>query len=292
MLTPALPFTGQAGWAFLQRTRPAQLAAFERQPQMQRDIQHFRDNIARIRSAEDLVADRRLLIVALGAFGLEGDISKKAFIRKVFEEGTIDPESLANRLPDKRYALMSSTFAFELNGTQFAGRTFQERIVRAFADRQFETAIGTQSTTMRLALGLERDLGSIVSGQNTQNGYWFAVMGTQTVRRVFETALGMPQAIAGLDIDRQLGLFKDAAQRIFGTSDLRSFAEPEKRGDLIRRFVIRADLDGLDRRVSSAGPADGPPGATAALAILQASTGLGTANGNGPLAILQALQRR
>ncbi len=292
MLAPALPFTGQAGWSFLQRTRPAQQAAFERQPQMQRDIQHFRDNIGKIRTAEDLVADRRLLTVVLGAFGLEGDISKKAFIRKVLEEGTLDPKSLANRLPDKRYALMSSTLAFELQGTQFAGRTFQERIVRAFADRQFETAIGNQSTTMRLALGLERDLGSILSGQNTQNGYWFAVMGTPAVRRVFETALGLPQSIAGLDLDRQLGVFKDASQRIFGTADLRDFAEPDRRGDLIRRFVVRADLDGLDSRVSSAGPPGGPPGATAALALLQASTGLGSASGNGALAILQAMQRR
>ncbi len=291
MLVPALPFTGQAGWAFLQRTRPAQQAAFERQPQVQRDIQHFRDTIAKVRSAEDLVADRRLLTVALGAFGLEGDVAKKAFIREILDGGTLDPGSLANRLPDKRYALLASTFAFELGGTQFAGRTFQERIVRAYVDRQYETAIGTQSTTMRLALGLERDLGSILSGQNTQDGFWFAVMGTPAVRRVFETALGLPQSIAGLDLDRQLTLFKQAAQRSFGTSDLRDFSESGRRDDLIRRFVLRADLAGLDGSVSSGGPSGGPPGAIAALALLQASSGVGTAPGSGALALLQAAQR-
>ena len=44
-----------------------------------------------MKSAADLVADRRLLKVALGAFGLEGEIDKKAFIRKVLEEGTDRP---------------------------------------------------------------------------------------------------------------------------------------------------------------------------------------------------------
>ena len=51
----------------------------------------------RIASAEALVKDRRLLTVALGAFGLDGEIDKKFFIRKVLEGGTEASDSLANR---------------------------------------------------------------------------------------------------------------------------------------------------------------------------------------------------
>lgn len=279
MVGPALPFTGIAGWAFLSRTREAQQATFERQPQLSRDVDYFRANIAKVKTAEDLVSDRRLLTVALGAFGLSEDIGKKAFIQKVLEGGTLDPDSLANRLPDKRYALLASAFAFELGGTQFAGKTFQDRIVQAFFDRSFETAVGETSTSMRLALGLERDLDAILSGQNTQDGFWFAVMGTPAVRRVFELALGLPQQTAGLDIDRQLDAFKTASDRVFGTSNLREFASPDRREDLIRRFVLRAELDGLDQTTRS-GSVGGPPGAVAALALLQSAAAPGPAGGS------------
>lgn len=284
MVGPALPFTGLAGWSFLTRTREAQQATFERQPQLTRDVDYFRANIAKVKTAEDLVSDRRLLTVALGAFGLSEDIGKKAFLQKILEGGTLDQDSLANRLPDKRYALLASSFAFELGGTQFAGKTFQDRIVRAYLDRGFEASVGEQSTSMRLALGLERDLGAILSGQNTQDGYWFAVMGTPAVRRVFETALGLPSQTAGLDIDRQLDAFKSAADRVFGTSDLREFADPARREELIRRFVVRAELEGLDQSTRS-GTSGGPPSAVAALALLQ-STAPSDASGGGILQIL------
>jgi hypothetical protein len=289
MLAPAIPFAGQAGWTFLKRTRADQQAAFDRQPQLKRDVDYFRANIGKVKTAEQLVSDRRLLTVALGAFGLSEDIGKKAFIQQVLEGGTLKQDSLANRLPDKRYQLLAASFAFELGGSQFAGRTFQDRIVRAFLDRQFETAVGEQSTSLRLAIGLERDLGSILAGQNTENGYWFAVMGTPALRRVFETALGLPQSIAGLDIDRQLAAFKDAATKIFGSSDLRTFDAEDKREDLIRRFMVRAELAGFDQS-TSASTQGGPPGARAALALLQAGTGL-AGGGSGALAILQSGQR-
>ena len=34
---------------------------------------------------------------------MESEIDKTAFIRKVLEEGTIDPAAFANRLTDKSY---------------------------------------------------------------------------------------------------------------------------------------------------------------------------------------------
>nr|WP_276946739.1 DUF1217 domain-containing protein [Haematobacter massiliensis] len=65
---------------------------------MQRDEAYFRDRIGGISSAEELVADRRLLQIALGAFGLGEDIGNKYFIRKVLEDGVSERTALANRL--------------------------------------------------------------------------------------------------------------------------------------------------------------------------------------------------
>ncbi len=84
----------------------------KKSPVIQRDTDYFLENIGKIDTAEDLVNDRRLLSVALGAFGLDEDIDSKYFIRKVLEDGTLDPEALSNKLADKRYLDFSQAFGF------------------------------------------------------------------------------------------------------------------------------------------------------------------------------------
>ena len=113
---PTIPLPGIAGWRFLERTQGAQKAAFEKGPELQRDIAYFKEKIAGVTTAADLVADRRLLKVALGAFGLEGEIDKKAFVRKILEDGTTDPASLANRLTDKSWYKLAEAFGFGDSG--------------------------------------------------------------------------------------------------------------------------------------------------------------------------------
>lgn len=110
MFQPVLPLSGLPGWVLLNRTLESQTQAFNASPQIVRDTDYFVENIANVRSAEDLVSDRRLLTVALGAFGLDEDINNRALIQKVLEDGTADPASLANRLADDRYARFSEAF--------------------------------------------------------------------------------------------------------------------------------------------------------------------------------------
>ena len=76
---PILPLSGAAGWAMLKRTMATQTAAMQATPEMARDTDYFRANIGKVTTADQLVGDRRLLKVALGAFGLEADIGNKAF---------------------------------------------------------------------------------------------------------------------------------------------------------------------------------------------------------------------
>ena len=87
--SPILPVSGYGGWAFLKRTMATQTAAFNASGELKRDEDYFRARIGKINSAEELVADRRLLKVALGAFGLDADINSKAFVQNVLEDGTL-----------------------------------------------------------------------------------------------------------------------------------------------------------------------------------------------------------
>ncbi len=262
---PVIPLTGNAGWSFLTRTREAQEDAFRSSSLNERETGYFRKNIGAITSAEALVSDRRLLSVALGAFGLDEDINNTFFIRKVLAEGTQDEAAFANRLGDKRYAQMSEAFGFDLTPPNTQRGSFGDQIAEGFLTRQFEVAVGTADPDMRLALGVERELATLEKGNLSEEAEWFTVLGTPPLRRVFESALSIPPTAAGLDIDRQLELFRDKAVRVFGVSTPTAFEDPNRQEDLIRRFLLQSEVASLSNSFSSG---------SAALSLLQSQAPL------------------
>lgn len=241
--TPAIPLGGYAGWAFLTRTRAAQMEAFVSSPTLQRDEAYFRERIGDISTAEELVADRRLLSVALGAFGLEADIDNRYFIRKVLEDGTLDPDALANKLADKRYLEFSRAFGF---GDYSTPRTrlsdFADTILASYEMRGFETAVGEQDGNLRLAMNAGRELAKLAGRNVSDETKWLAVMGSTPLRQVFETALGLPASFSALDLDRQIETFRDRAERVLGDAEISQFDDPSRVEDLIRVFLVRAEV--------------------------------------------------
>lgn len=243
---PVLPFGGLAGWSFLKRTMEKQAESFHAAPQRQRDEDYFREKIGAVSTAEDLVSDRRLLRVALGAFGLEADINNGFFIRKVLEDGTLTDGALSNRLADKQYRAFSAAFGF---GDFVTPRTklsdFAEGILKDYRARQFERAVGDQNDDLRLALNAERELQKLAKRDASDETLWFTIMGNPPLRQVFETALGLPKSFAALDLDRQLGDMRDRAARQFGDRTVRQFAEPENLEKLLRNFLLRSEVQAV-----------------------------------------------
>ncbi len=239
---PVIPTGGNAGWAFLKRTRETQEAAFSNTGLVKSDAEYFKENIGKIDTAEELTKDYRLLKVALGAFGLDEDIGSKFFIRKVLEEGTLTDEAFANKLSDKRYLAMSQAFGFDLTPPRSKVSDFGDKITSLYKERQFEVAVGEQDQNLRLAMGFERELTMLTKSKSTENAMWFTVMATPPLRKVFEGALGIPTAVGTLDIDRQLEIFKEKSNAFFGTSDPKAFLDPERKEEVTRRFLVQADL--------------------------------------------------
>jgi len=262
---PALPVGGYAGWAFLNRTRAAQQQVFDTSPAISRDTDYFARNIGKIHTAADLVGDRRMLRVALGAFGLDEDINAKYFLQKVLQDGSLDPKALANRLSDKRYLKFSKAFGFgdlDPPRTQLSG--FGNEINTAYRTNRFEIAVGAQDQSLRLAMGLDRALSDIAGLATSDNGRWFSVMGQPPVRAVFESALGLPASVGALDLDQQLTAFRDKTRERFGNGEVVQFSDPAKREELVRLFLLRTDAQSGAGSVSA--------GSTA-LSLLQASNG-------------------
>ena len=241
--TPAVPLGGYAGWTFLKRTYDTQTRAFQASPDLKRDEDYFRAKIGSVKTAEQLVSDRRLMRVALGAYGLDNDINNKFFIRKVLEDGTLKDGALANRLADKQYRALSAGFGFgdfSVPRTQLSD--FADKTLAAYKTRRFEAAVGTQNNDMRLALNVERELPAIAKKSGSDATRWFTVMGNGPLRQVFETALNVPTSIGSLDLDRQLDIFQTKAEAVFGDADVAQFTDPEKMDALVRRFLLQSEV--------------------------------------------------
>ncbi|WP_415922537.1 DUF1217 domain-containing protein [Tateyamaria sp. SN6-1] len=253
MFQPILVSNGLSGWQFLQATYDRQFDAFNQSTVQKRDTDYFAENIGSIRSAEELVSDRRLLTVALGAFGLQDDINNRFFIQKMLEEGTTADDALANRFADNRYRDLSAAFGLgpgEIRGALRSG--FAEGIIDRYQAASFEIATGAQDETMRLALYAQRIVPEVTGAEGSSAQKWFSIMGQPPLRAVFETALGLPSQFGQVDIDQQLEVFQDRAARVFDVSDPAEFADPEKLDDLITTYLARSQLAGLNAGVSGA----------------------------------------
>jgi hypothetical protein len=261
MFQPVVPASGLAGWRFLQNTYDTQFEAFSKSTIIKRDADYFAEKIGSITSAEELVSDRRLLTVALGAFGLQDDINNRYFIQKVLEEGTTSDDTLANRLSDTRYREMSKAFGFGPAETSLVTADgFASDIVERFQSNGFEVAAGNQDNAMRVALNAQRELPQLAASDDSTNVKWFTILGDPPMRQLFEKALNLPSSIGLIDIDQQLIVFKDRARDVFGSDDLSGFLDDEVIQDTITKFIVRDQIDGLNTGLS---------GGSIALTLLQ-----------------------
>jgi Protein of unknown function (DUF1217) len=253
---PVLPLSGFTGWGFLKRTIVRQQAVQQALPVQQRDEAYFRDKIGRVDTAEKLVNDKRLLRIALTAFGLEGDVSNKAFIRKILEEGTLKEGSLANKLADKQYQKLSSAFGFgDYSVPRTKISTFPDEILAQVRTRRFETAVGEQNNTYRLALNAEREIPALAARNTSETAKWFSVLGSAPLRDVMQTALGLPKSFSSIDIDQQVSVLKARTEAAFGSPGLNQFRDPAKMDALVRRFLLQSEIQGQTAASSPAATA-------------------------------------
>lgn len=240
--SPILPQSGLSGWAFLKRTMAVQKATFAATAPLKRDEDYFRAKIGSINTAEELVKDKRLLRVALAAYGLEGDTNNTFFIKKVLADGTLKPDALSNKLADKQYQKFSAAFGFgDFTTPRNKLSDFADKTLALYQSRRFEAAVGNQSTDMRLALNIERELPALAKRNVSEDSMWYAVMGNTAMRKVFEQALSLPASFGAIDLDRQLATLKAKSDAMFGSTSVKQFADPKQLDKLVRQFLLRSD---------------------------------------------------
>ncbi len=242
---PVLPLSGYGGWGFLKRTMVRQQAVQQALPAQQRDEAYFRDKIGKADTAEKLVNDKRLLRIALTAFGLENDVGNKAFIQKILEGGTLKVGSLANKLADKQYQKFAAAFGYgDYSVPRTKISTFPDEILTQFRTRSFETAVGAQNNTYRLAMNAERELPALAAKSGSDVAKWYTVLGSAPLREVMQTALGLPKSFSAIDIDQQVSVLTAKTEAAFGSPKISQFADPTKLAALMRRFLLQSQMQG------------------------------------------------
>lgn len=231
---------GLAGWTILQRVETRQIQALRQDSLVQRSTAYLRDNAAALRSSEAIVGDYRLLSGVLSAFGLENDIANKAFIRKVLDADPADRASLVNRLSDKRYLRMAQELG--IGGSSGPPADLADRLGEAFLTREHERRIGAAHEDLRLALNARREIQNFAGRDATERTLWYEVMGNPPLRKLFTGAMGFGPNFGKLPVERQNQELIRAAQRDFGTSSLAELADPARTEQVIRRYLVRAQM--------------------------------------------------
>lgn len=199
------------------------------QPQVQRETDYYLSKIGDIKSIDDFMSDDRIYNYAMKAFGLEDMTYAKAFMRKVLTEGIDNDKAFANQLADNKYKAFAEAFNFDRYGdTATVFTRAQQGTVDMYMRQTLEEEAGTDDTGVRLALYFERNASELTSA--------FSIMADEPLYRVVRTVLGLSDAFAAGDIDKQAAYLEDKL-------DLDDFQDPEKLGDFLQRFTIMWDLE-------------------------------------------------
>lgn len=266
---PAIGAGGLAGYRLLEKSQEKQRAAFENSSEIKRNVAYFEANIGKATTAADLVKDRKLLQVALGAFGLGDEIDKKAYLQKILEGGTTDSKAYARRVADARILEFTKTFGYgDGGGSLVQTKAFREDIVARYKQLEFERSVGQADGDIRLALNFRREIAKIANGDKADEIGVLQALGQRPVREFLTAALGLPTSLARLDLDRQKAILEQGLKRRFGDDSVAVFKDAKKIDDAVRLFFAQ-------RQSQSTGGASAS--ATTALSILS-GRGSGSAN--------------
>lgn len=206
--------------------RTREIARLRDSPADARGIETFRERIAGIESAADLVEDPELYGFVMRAFDLEDRIFAKGMMRRIIESDPNDRTSLVNRLTDPRFERLNDALGLHDGSRPLTDPRRQEEVVDRYLATRFEGSIARQDDIVGAALAFRRAAAEI------DNPY--DVLKDPEISEVMRRALGLPDAMATLDVDRQ-------AEMISGRFDLSRLSDPNEVEKIVRKYVVVAE---------------------------------------------------
>ena len=215
-------------WAVMQRQGETLRTRFAARRDNLQEIERFRARAAEINSVDELLRDRRSLTLVLEAFQLEGEIDKRAVIRRLLTENPANESSFANRMVHPRYRQINAAFGGR-EGKPLGDPALVERLVQQAMLNRFEKAAGEGNSGMREALYFQRRIGTVRSISE--------LMSDRALTEVVRGALGLPAQFGLLSFEQQKALL---TRRV----DLSAFADPKAVGRMVQRYLVQAEGQG------------------------------------------------
>lgn len=206
-------------------TEETQLELIRNSSQHARAIEHFKENIADIETVDQLMEDQDLYAFVMRAFDLEDQIFGKAMIEKILKSNIEEDDALVNRLTDTRFQEMYNELGFGTDGEGNLNTiltSWQNRMVDRYVERQFINNAWDGNETVGTVLEARN------SAENIENAY--DILTNSTLTSFFQTALGLPSAMSGLDIDKQVEILNSKI-------DYDRMSDPEYIEELETKYV-------------------------------------------------------
>jgi hypothetical protein len=211
-------------WQRLQKTGDEAMERFERRPNVQREMEYFRETARKLaqlgrpregqpalsaaqekarvrRVVEEMTGDPRMMRFILSSFGMDGEEKNMGRLKKIFAEDPTNDRSLASRLIDPRFKRLAEAFDFFNRGTtRLTSTSFLDQVADRFVVNEYEKSLGEQNPALRQASYFVRNIGNV---QNV-----FQILGDNVLRSVVTTALQLPKEMINLSIERQAAMIE------------------------------------------------------------------------------------
>jgi hypothetical protein len=206
------------------------------------ETSYYDRTILTVSSVDDLLKDQRLRTYIVKAYGLPSDISNDT-LRKIFTSDRFDTKSFVNKSNNNAYKDLAADFNFNRDGTVARAESEvaqnQGDIVKTqqlYYRQTVEEDAGAQNEGVRLALYFQRKASSITSA--------YSILADKALLQVAQTALGLPQTMSLLDIDKQADMI---SKRI----DVADFKDPAKVKKMLTQFAAMWDVNNASSSTST-----------------------------------------
>jgi hypothetical protein len=223
--------SGSTAYHLVKKDQARLLAAFQKLPTYQREVDHYRASIGTVTSVDGLTKDRRLLTVALSAFQLESEVDKKALIKTIMSEDPNDPKALVKRLADPRWQSFANAFhsLSADGGAAVRAQASVDAVLGGYRTNEFEKAMGESNEAVREGMYFKRIAPSLTSTAQ--------VLGNKVAATVVRDALGLPLAFSALDVAQQKQMLEAK------NFDPAKFADPAYVDKFVDRFLAARDRE-------------------------------------------------
>jgi hypothetical protein len=197
------------------------------------EIEYFRTQMQTITTADQFLADKRLVSFVLESKGIDPKSVKSEDLKKMFASDLEDKQSFVNKQSTSAYAEIVASFNFDTKGQISAEPvgTVQQRgdvlaTVNSYIQQTLEEQQGEGSEGVRLALYFAREAPDVTSA--------YSILGDTALFQFFKTTFSMSDYISNMDTDQQAEMIKKYI-------DFNKLQEPDYVETLIKRFTALYD---------------------------------------------------